>query len=81
MLLQVLYNNLKFKNRVLTQKRAIRVDTFENYTCVHTQDGSTYNGDIIVGADGIHSVVRTEMWRNANEAGSDSFGPNEESGM
>ncbi|GAP87177.1 putative FAD binding domain-containing protein [Rosellinia necatrix] len=79
MLLQVLYNNLKFKDRVLIQKRATRVDTFENHICVHTQDGSTYNGDIIVGADGIHSVVRTEMWRNANEAGSDSFGPDEES--
>ncbi|KAL3457337.1 hypothetical protein BJX64DRAFT_293212 [Aspergillus heterothallicus] len=30
---------------------------------VHTGDGDCYDGNIVVGADGVHSVVREEMWR------------------
>ncbi|KAJ2988242.1 hypothetical protein NUW58_g4083 [Xylaria curta] len=78
-LLQVLFNNLKFKDRVLTRKRVTRVVTVEGLVHVETQDGSTYTGDIVVGADGIHSAVRKEMWRNAHEAGSALFHPDEES--
>ncbi|GME33698.1 Monooxygenase FAD-binding protein [Neofusicoccum parvum] len=73
MLLQVLFDNLKFKDRVLTQKRVTHVDTTEGCVHVRTQDGCTYSGDIVVGADGIHSAVRNEMWRNANEANSNLF--------
>lgn len=46
---------------------------------VQTQDGCTYTADIVVGADGVHSTVRKKMWRNANEAGSNLFHPDEES--
>lgn len=34
---------------------------------VHTEDGHTYKGDLVVGADGVHSQVRAEMWRLAEE--------------
>ena len=30
---------------------------------VTCEDGSKYSGDIVVGCDGVHSVVRMEMWR------------------
>ncbi|EKG22567.1 Monooxygenase FAD-binding protein [Macrophomina phaseolina MS6] len=78
-LLQVLFDNLKFKDRVVTRKRVTRIDKAEGYVHVQTQDGCTYTGDIVVGADGVHSTVRKEMWRNASEAGSDLFHPDEES--
>lgn len=32
---------------------------------VTLRDGSSYVGDILVGADGVHSTVRKEMWRIA----------------
>ena len=32
---------------------------------VKVQDGSIYRGDLIVGADGVHSRIRREMWRLA----------------
>lgn len=31
-----------------------------------TEDGAVYTGDLIVGADGVHSSVRSEMWRLAD---------------
>lgn len=36
---------------------------------VKTSDGSAYHGDVIIGADGIHSRVRQEMVRHACEIG------------
>lgn len=68
MLLQVLYDNLNFKDRVLTRKRVIRVDTVEGCVHVQAEDGSRYTGDIVVGADGVHSAVRKEMWRDGLES-------------
>lgn len=73
MLLQVLFDNLKFKDRILTQKRVTHVETIEGCVHVQTQDGCTYSGDIVVGADGIHSAVRNEMWRNANKTDPNLF--------
>jgi 2-polyprenyl-6-methoxyphenol hydroxylase-like FAD-dependent oxidoreductase len=33
---------------------------------VVTEDGAVYTGDLIVGADGVHSSIRSEMWRLAD---------------
>ncbi|TDZ19491.1 FAD-dependent monooxygenase andE [Colletotrichum orbiculare MAFF 240422] len=63
MLLQVLYDNLKNKDKVLTKKRVSKVDMVKGGVQVHTEDGDLFEGDIVVGADGIHSAVRDEMWR------------------
>ncbi|KAJ5004109.1 FAD-dependent monooxygenase andE [Colletotrichum sp. SAR 10_66] len=63
MLLQVLYDNLKQKKKVNPSKRVSKIELSENGVTVHTTDGSIYEGDIVVGADGIHSTVRSEMWR------------------
>ncbi|TLS21196.1 uncharacterized protein PpBr36_10630 [Pyricularia pennisetigena] len=30
---------------------------------VHCADGTVYTGDLVVGADGIHSKIRSEIWR------------------
>lgn len=43
---------------------------------VLTRDGMTYFGDLVVGADGVHSIARSEMLRMAGGSAS-----NEESGM
>jgi 2-polyprenyl-6-methoxyphenol hydroxylase-like FAD-dependent oxidoreductase len=67
MVLQVLYNNIRDKTKVLTQKRVQNVELTEDGVIVKASDGSTYEGDILVGADGIHSSVREEMWRIAND--------------
>lgn len=80
MLLQILFDNIQSKDRVMTRKRVVRVETAENHVRVHTQDGCTYTGDIVVGADGVHSAVRKEMWRNGVESDLGSFRPDEDKG-
>lgn len=67
MVLQVLYDNIQDKKKVLTKKRLQKVDMTDGGVVVKTTDGSSYHGDILVGADGIHSTVREEMWRIANK--------------
>ncbi|KAH8703854.1 FAD-binding domain-containing protein [Talaromyces proteolyticus] len=67
MVLQVLYDNIKDKKKVLTKKRVKEVELFDDGVTVQTSDGSFYSGDILIGADGIHSTVRGEMWRIANK--------------
>lgn len=32
---------------------------------IHCRDGSYFDGDLVVGADGVHSRVRREMWQLA----------------
>lgn len=67
MVLQVLYDNIRDKTKILTKKHVQKVDMTDDGVVVKTSDGSSYKGDILIGADGIHSSVRGEMWRNANE--------------
>lgn len=67
-LLQVLYDNLKDKNKVLIGKRVAKVSTSDSGASVETRDGEVFSGDIVVGLDGIRSTVRAEMWRIAAEA-------------
>ncbi|KAF8169976.1 hypothetical protein K438DRAFT_222830 [Mycena galopus ATCC 62051] len=65
--IEVFYNNLKDKSKVLVDKRVVGVTPLVNGIQVTTLDGSTYSGDILVGADGVHSTIRKEMWRLGDE--------------
>ncbi|PSN72628.1 FAD/NAD(P)-binding domain-containing protein [Corynespora cassiicola Philippines] len=77
MLIQALYDNLKDKSKVLTSKGVAKVDQSSDGVRVTTQDGNNFSGDILVGADGIHSTVRREMWRIADQEQPDYFNQKE----
>ena len=63
-LLRSIYNSIKDPSKILLGKRVIRVDHSPHEVSVQCKDGSTYRGDIVIGADGVHSIVRSEMWRH-----------------
>ena len=66
LVLQVLYNHIQQKQNVLLGKRLQSIEHREDVAVVHCVDGSVYKGDVIVGADGVFSTTRQEMWRLAD---------------
>ncbi|KAF5016435.1 hypothetical protein F66182_11886, partial [Fusarium sp. NRRL 66182] len=69
MLLEILYTNLPDTTRVKTNSAVIAVEHEEDSIRVHTSDNCSYEGHLVVGADGIHSTTRKEMWRVAKSLG------------
>ncbi|KAK6215655.1 FAD binding domain-containing protein [Colletotrichum tabaci] len=72
-LLEVLYNALPDKSKVLVNKTVSDIEQCEDGKSagvkVRTADGDVYEGDIVVGADGVHSRTRSELWRMSSSAG------------
>lgn len=60
-LLRILAEHVVDKERVKTNKRVFKVEHSADGVVAYCADGSEYRGDIIVGADGIRSVVRKHM--------------------
>lgn len=67
--LAVLYNELRHKDRVHTGQKVVSVRYEAGHAVVRTIAGREYLGNLVVGADGVHSAVRSEMWRHAEEDG------------
>ncbi|KPM42081.1 hypothetical protein AK830_g4464 [Neonectria ditissima] len=67
MLLETLYNNLRSKAPVMVGQRVESITRLDDLVEVVTSKGETFRGDILVGADGIFSTVRKEMWRIGND--------------
>ncbi|KAG2417446.1 hypothetical protein HFD88_008665 [Aspergillus terreus] len=67
-LLDILYRNYPDKTNIITGTKVTEVRKVDNGVCVSTDDGTLYHGDLVVGADGVHSRIRSEMWRLAGAA-------------
>lgn len=66
-LLRVLYENLKDKSRIRSSEKVQSVDHTSDGVEVTTTSGSVFKGYGLVGADGVHSTIRKEMWKMADE--------------
>jgi len=49
------------------RKEVYNIQPLGDRVRVHCVDGSYFDGDLVVGADGVHSKVRREMWRLAKD--------------
>ena len=81
MLIQILYDKIGDKSKVLTSERVVAIENSLSHVTVTTQTGNSYTGDIVVGADGIHSTVRKQMWQEAQWTDPTWIDPSEEEGM
>lgn len=50
---------------LITGKACLSVESHADYACAYFADGSMHQADLIVGADGIHSVVRAAIFPEA----------------
>ena len=64
-----MYDQLRDQSKVRTGKKVVSVQHSDSSVTVVCQDGSEFVGDIVIGADGIHSFIRQEMQRFAEENG------------
>ncbi|KAL4864587.1 hypothetical protein BDV12DRAFT_201015 [Aspergillus spectabilis] len=65
-LIQVLYSSFEDASHIHVNQRVARVQQGKDRIRVVTEVGTTYEGDLVVGADGVHSKVRAEMWSFSN---------------
>lgn len=81
--MQILYDGLPpmAREKVLTGKKATKIEQNEHSVQVSCSDGSTFHGSIVIGADGIHSQAREElrqaMLRQGRQADCDEKQPYE----
>lgn len=64
--LEVLWQNLPDQSKVLFNKKVDDIVEDDDGVEVFLSDGTSEKGDIVVGADGVHSTVREKMWERAN---------------
>lgn len=63
-----LYDNLPDQSTVKLNKRVETIEHTETGVRVLLADGTIEEGDIVLGADGVHSAVRSQMWKYASES-------------
>jgi 2-polyprenyl-6-methoxyphenol hydroxylase-like FAD-dependent oxidoreductase len=65
--LKALYDTLIHKERIHEHTRVKEVIDVPGASKVVLIDGTEHEGDLVVGADGVHSLCRELMWKKANE--------------
>jgi 2-polyprenyl-6-methoxyphenol hydroxylase-like FAD-dependent oxidoreductase len=66
--LDVFYANIKDKSKIHLGKNVTLVEQSDSCVTVKCDDGTSYRGDILAGADGVRSKVREEMWSLASSS-------------
>ncbi|KAK3942865.1 hypothetical protein QBC46DRAFT_378981 [Diplogelasinospora grovesii] len=61
-LLKVLADNIKDKSKCLVNKEVAAIEQTSDSVTVKCADGSAYSGDLLIGADGVFSRTREQMW-------------------
>ncbi|KAL4975551.1 hypothetical protein BDW66DRAFT_167055 [Aspergillus desertorum] len=63
--LRALWDAVKDKSKIHLCTTITKIEHIDEGVRVETRDGRVFTGSIVVGADGVHSATRNEMWRLA----------------
>jgi 2-polyprenyl-6-methoxyphenol hydroxylase-like FAD-dependent oxidoreductase len=66
-LLQILYDGLPDKSFIRTESIIEDVKQFPDRVEVCLADGTVETGDMVLGCDGVHSLMRSFMWDHATK--------------
>ena len=66
-LIEILHRHLGADHNVQCEERVVNIIEEHDTVRVLLADNSEVSGDIVVGCDGVHSIVRQFMWENANK--------------
>ncbi|CEN60631.1 hypothetical protein ASPCAL03067 [Aspergillus calidoustus] len=59
---RILYHNLPDKEtRIKTSSEVVAIETHSTGVQVHLKTGAVENGSLVIGADGVHSKIRSEL--------------------
>lgn len=61
-----MYEGLSDKSVIKPHTEVVDIIDSEDSVKVVLADGTTEEGDLVLGVDGVHSRIRSLMWRNAN---------------
>ncbi|KYK60561.1 cytochrome P450 monooxygenase [Drechmeria coniospora] len=78
--LSILYSKLHHKDRVHTGQKVLSVRDCGSHAVMKTAD-TEYTGHLVVGADGVHSIVRSELWKLANKFKAGTFQEDEKNAL
>jgi 2-polyprenyl-6-methoxyphenol hydroxylase-like FAD-dependent oxidoreductase len=73
-LVDTLYQHILAKDKIYTEEKVINIWHTDDNVEILTQSGRSFTADVVIGADGIHSPVRSAMWEVAKKETSDIFG-------
>ncbi len=59
--LAVLFSKLKDKGRVHLGQKVVSINYDASRVVVKTATGNQYSANLVIGADGVHSIVRSEL--------------------
>ncbi|KAH1656598.1 orotidine-5'-phosphate decarboxylase [Aspergillus fumigatus] len=60
-------------SKLMGEILVVNIESTPDGVTVRTSHGHVYQGDLVVGADGVHSRVRAEMWRLATASQGEIF--------
>jgi FAD dependent monooxygenase len=63
-LLHILERKLENRSKILCLQHVVNIQHDRNRAVVTTASGDAFEGDIVVGADGVRSFTRQTMWKN-----------------
>ena len=69
-----IYNQIQQKDKIITGQKITKIEQTDIGVELSSASGQKWKANIVVGADGVHSATREEMWKMGNKENPKLFG-------